>query len=88
MPNSIVCVTFEVTTGSSKPWYDIPKGVTKLLGLRPKDEIVVNITDLRTNRLLWTRGTETLKSDTEIFGSTEVQLQPGQKIRVEVSRPK
>ena len=86
----IVSVTFEVTTGPGRPWFNIPKGVTRLLGLNIKDDIHLDIFDLRTGRALHPSVDETLKSSTEICGILEVTppLQPNQRIRVVASCPK
>lgn len=85
----ILSVTFEVTTESSRPWIKIPNGVTRLLGLKPKDDIRLSISDVRTNRELFPVVNETLKSNTEICGILEVSppLQPNQRIRVIASCP-
>jgi hypothetical protein len=88
IPPRIVAVIFEVTTESNRQRFNIPKGVTTLLRLKPKDEIALTIKDANSCKELYA-GTQTLKSGREIYGSEDVSeaLEPNQRIRVKASRP-
>lgn len=84
----VVSVIFEVTTESTRPRFNIPAGVTRLLGLRPKREIDLVIRDAQLGSPLYA-GTQKLKSGTEIYGVDDVSayLQINQRLRIEASRP-
>ena len=84
----IVSVTFEVNTEKKRPRFNVPKGITKLLGLKPGNDIAVVIKNAKSGRPLYA-GVERLKSGREIYGADDVSqhLRAKQRIRVEVCRP-
>ena len=90
MTNSsrIVSITFEVNTETERPRFNVPKGITKLLGLKPGNDIAVVIKNAKSGRPLYA-GVERLKSGREIYGADDVSqhLRAKQRIRVEVYRP-
>jgi hypothetical protein len=83
----IVSVTFEVNTETKRPRFNVPKGITGLLGLKPGNDIAIVIKSAKSGRPLFA-GVETLKSGREIYGAEDVSrhLKPKQRIRVEVAR--
>lgn len=84
----IVSVTFEVDTETKRARFNVPKGITGLLGLKPGNDIAIVINSARSGRPLFA-GVKTLKSGREIYGADDVSrhLKPKQRIRVEVARP-
>ena len=82
----ILSVVFEVKTETNRPRFNIPNGVTRLLGLRPKDNIALVIREAASEKPLY-GGTQKLKSGTEIYGADDVSacLRKDRLIRVEAS---
>jgi hypothetical protein len=83
----IFSVIFEVRTETERRRFNIPVGVTRLLGLRSKRDIALVIREAASGKLLY-GGVQRLKSGTEIYGAEDVSqcLSKGKLIRVEASR--
>jgi hypothetical protein len=82
-------VTFEVNTEAKRPRFNVPKEITKLLGLKAGKDIAIVIWKAKSRRPLYA-GVKTLKSGREIYGADDVSkhLKPEQRIRVEASHPR
>jgi len=70
----------------SRPWFQIPKSIAKLLGLRSGHGIAVTISKAEGEPLY--HGLAKLGSGTEIYQAhISKRLKKGEKIRVTASRP-
>jgi hypothetical protein len=84
----IVSVVLEVKSETQRPRFNVPREVTKILGLKSKDKIALVIREAGSERPLY-GGTPKLKSGTEIYDAKDVSrsLPKNAGIRVEASRP-
>jgi hypothetical protein len=81
-----VSVTFNVDVYDSRPWFQIPTAVAKLLGLKSGDVIAVSIRTLKGKHPY--HGLANMGSGKEIYRSyVSTRLKKGEDIRVTVSRP-
>ena len=81
-----ISVTFNVDVYDSRPWFQIPTAVAKLLGLKSGDVIAVSISTPK-GELLY-HGLANMGSGKEIYRSyVSTRLKKGEEIRVTVSRP-
>lgn len=81
-----VSVTFNVDVYDSKPWFQIPTAVARLLNLKSGDVIAVSIST-PSGDLLY-HGLANMGSGKEIYRSyVSTRLRKGREIRVTASRP-
>jgi hypothetical protein len=81
-----ISVTFHLDVYDSRPWFQIPTAIAKLLNLKSGDVIAVSITTPR-GELLY-HGLANMGSGKEIYRSyVSTRLKKGKEIRVTVSRP-
>jgi hypothetical protein len=79
-------VTFHVDVYDSKPWFQVPRAITKLLELKSNTVIAISIS--RPNGELLYHGLARMGSGTEIYRAyVSKKLKKGEEIRVTVSRP-
>jgi len=79
-----ISVTFHVDVYDSRPWFQVPKAIAKLLGLKSGDGIAVNITTPEGEPLY--HGLAKLGSGTEIYQAhISKRLKKGKEIRVTAS---
>jgi hypothetical protein len=86
MPAQNFVVTFNTNVYSSKPWFQVPRPVAKLLGAKSGDALAVDI-NAPNGRLIY-HGLAKLESGTEVYDAhISKQLKRGDGIRVTVSLP-
>jgi len=77
-------VTFNTDVYDSRPWFQVPRAVARLLGVKSRDTIAVDIK--RTDGTLIYYGLAKLDSGTEVYDAhISRRLTRGEKIRVTVS---
>jgi hypothetical protein len=81
-----ISITFHVDVYNTRPWFQIPRSIARVLGVKSGDKIAVNIS-MPNGELLY-HDLATLGSGTEIYhphnGKT---LAKGKEIRVTISHP-
>jgi hypothetical protein len=81
-----ISVTFHVDVYDSRPWFQVPRAIAKVLGVKSGDEIAVTISTPKGGLLY--HDLATLGSGTEIYqAQIGRRLRKGQEIRVTASRP-
>lgn len=81
-----ISVTFHVDVYDSRPWFQVPRAIAKVLGVKSGNAIAVTISTPK-GELLY-HDLATLGSGTEIYqAQIGRRLRKGQEIRVTVSRP-
>src|SRR5258706_14315093 len=81
-----ISVTFHIDVYDSKPWFQIPQAIAKLLSLKSGDVIAVSISTPKGEPLY--HGLANMGSGREIYRSyVSKRLKKGEDIRVTVSRP-
>jgi hypothetical protein len=81
-----ISVTFNVDVYDSRPWFQIPTAVAKLLDLKSGDVIAVSISTPQGE--LRYHGLANMGSGKEIYRSyVSTRLKKGEEIRVTVARP-
>jgi len=81
-----ISVTFHVDVYNSRPWFQVPKQIVRLLGLKSGRVIAVSVSTPE-GELLY-HGLANLHSGTEIYDAhISKRLTKGEEIRVTASRP-
>lgn len=81
-----ISATFHVDVYDSKPWFQVPRAITKLLELKSNSVIAISIS--RPDGELLFHGLASMGSGTEIYRVyVSKKLKKGEEIRVTVSRP-
>jgi hypothetical protein len=81
-----ISVTFYTDVYDSRPWFQIPQAIAKVLGLKSGDVIALSISKPK-GELLY-HGLAHMGSGKEIYRTyVSKRLKKGQEIRVTVSRP-
>jgi hypothetical protein len=81
-----VSVTFTIDVYDSRPWFQIPTAIVKLLGLKSGDAHAVSVR--RSDGELLYHGLANMGSGKEIYRSyVSKRLKKGEEIRVTVSHP-